>query len=131
MRRFVTDTPLPKPINLKMNFTVNFQKTNTKDETPSPFHSSDLGAIKSNWQTNTAIKNSLDTLLRGMGIPITQIDLVNDQKLQLTISEKESASGADLMLFADAFHIAKFLIKNEAYAQGYDVGFVPTDGHLL
>jgi hypothetical protein len=27
-----------------------------------------------------AIKNSLDALLRGMGIPITQIDLVNDQK---------------------------------------------------
>jgi hypothetical protein len=31
-------------------------------------------------------------------------------------------------MFADAFHIAKFLIKHEAYAQGYDVGFVPTDG---
>lgn len=33
------------------------------------------------------------------------------------------------MIFADAFHVAKFLIKHEAYSQGYDVGFVPTDGH--
>jgi hypothetical protein len=32
------------------------------------------------------------------------------------------------LLYADSFHVAKYLIKHEAYAQGYDVGFLPTDG---
>jgi glutamine synthetase len=32
LKRFVTEASLPKPMNLRMNFTVNFQKTNTKDD---------------------------------------------------------------------------------------------------
>ena len=71
LKRFVAETPLSKPVHLKMNFTVNFQKTNTKDDQPSPFHTVDHGAIKSNWQNNLAFQNALDTILRGMGIPVT------------------------------------------------------------
>jgi len=63
-----------------------------------------------------------------MGIPVSQFELVNDQKFRVTVAEKEQASLSDLLLYADSFHIAKFLIKHEAYSHGFDVGFVPTDG---
>lgn len=44
------------------------------------------------------------------------------------MAQKDASSTLDLLLYADSFHIAKFLIRHEAYAQGYDVGFLPTDG---
>ena len=73
-------------LSLKMSFSVNFQKNAGKDDTPSPFSSTDFGAIKSNWAVNITLKNALDTLLRGMGIPVVQIEQLNDQKLQFTIA---------------------------------------------
>ena len=62
-----------------------------------------------------------------MGIPVAQIELVADNKLKFTIATRESKESptSDLLLIADSFHVAKFLIKHEAYSKGYNVGFLP------
>jgi glutamine synthetase len=65
-------------LDLQLKFSVNFLKNAGKDDQPSPFHTVDLGAIKSNWATNASLKSALDSLLRGMGIPVVQIDQLND-----------------------------------------------------
>jgi hypothetical protein len=64
-----------------------------------------------------------------MGIPVTQIEQVSDQKLHFTIAEKDvkSRSLKDLLVYADSFHMAKYLIKHEAYANNFEVGFLPMD----
>ena len=116
-------------MHLKLDFTVNFAKSASgKDDTQPPFSTVDHGALKSSWQQTFQLQSALDTVLRGMGIPLSQLELVNDQKFKVTVVEKEGANWNDLLMFADTFHVAKFLIKHEAYAQGFDVGFVPTDG---
>ena len=90
----------------------------------------DSGAIMSNWaQNSNQFAAAIDNTLRHMGIPVTQIEQVSEQKLNITIAEKHAKSRSlnDLLVYADSFHMAKYLIKHEAYANNFEVGFLPMD----
>jgi len=47
--------------------------------------------------------------------------------LSIDIASKEESKQAkeDLLVYADAFHCAKWLIKAKAHACNYEVGFLP------
>ena len=65
--------------------------------------------------------------LRNASIPVSQITQLTPGKISISIASKESAKQEkeDFMLYADAFHCAKWHIKAKAYANNYEVGFLP------
>ena len=66
-------------------------------------------------------------MLRNASIPVSLINQVSPGKISISIASKEVSkqSKEDYMLYADAFHCAKWHIKAKAYASNYEVGFLP------
>ena len=66
-------------------------------------------------------------MLRNASIPVSQINQVSSSKISISIASKEGIkqNKEDYMLYADAFHCAKWHIKAKAYASNYEVGFLP------
>lgn len=129
--RTMLKTQIEKSASLQpaihLQFSVNYQ-TNKKDsEEVQPREGIDSGIITSGNQTHLDFAHSVESVLRNSGIPVSHIQQLSPNKLSINIATKEESKQAkgDLLVYADAFHCAKWLIKAKAHASNYEVGFLP------
>ena len=62
-----------------------------------------------------------------MGVPVSVITCEDPDMITVHVDNKiESKRGAnDLLTYADAYALAKWIIKTNAYEQNVDISFIP------
>ena len=112
---------------IELSFMAGFQKFKPDETQPVP---NDLGILTQGWQQNFQIGVSVENTLRQNGIPVTQFQHIGGDFNQTKFSfvKKPTQTKEDLLIYADAFHIAKWLVKHEAVSSGYVSNFLPSEG---
>lgn len=87
----------------------------------------DQGLLTSGHQSHLDFAYGIESVLKNSGVPVSQMQQLSPNMLSIDIASKEEGKQAkeDLLVYADAFHCAKWLIKAKAHACNYEVGFLP------
>lgn len=102
---------------------MSLEKAKVGEDILSPSSGTDSGILSFGWSVHQEIVESLEDSLRLMGIPISSVSMTGDDSFCFKLDKPESSD--DYLLYADCFHIAKWVIKHETSARGYYANFTP------